>query len=78
MSPKRKSQTSIKQDQPDKKGHFLNKENLDTNRKDGFGDKNKAGKESNLTMKQENNDSIPKKKYAHQELSDNYQKPDQA
>jgi hypothetical protein len=39
----------------------LNNENLDTNYKDGFGDKNKAGKEFNLKMKQENNDSIPRK-----------------
>jgi hypothetical protein len=34
--------------------HLLNNENLDTNYKDGFGDKNKAGKEFNLSMKQEN------------------------
>lgn len=78
MSPKRKSKASIKQDQPDKKVHLLKNENLDTNHKDGFGDKNKAGKEFNFTMKQENNDSIPKKKYGHQELSDIDQKPDEA
>ena len=77
MSPKRKSQTFIKQDQPVKKIHLLNNENLDTNYKDDFGDKNKAGKEFNLKMKQENNDSIPKKKYAHQELSEDDQKPEQ-
>jgi hypothetical protein len=78
MSPKCKSQTAIKKDQPDKKYCVLKNKNQDTNCNDDFGDKNKAGKEFNLSMKQENNDSIPKKKYTHQELSDNDQKPDQA
>jgi len=78
MSPKRKSQTAIKPDEPVKKVHLLKNENLNTKRKDCFGDEDNAGEEFNFSIKLKNNDSIPKKKYALQELSDKDQKPDQA
>ena len=47
---------------------ILKNKNLDTICNDDFGDKNKAGKESNLGMKQGINDSIPKKKQTHKKI----------
>ena len=77
MSPKRKPQTSPKQDHPDKKAHFLKKKMTDCVFEPAMAENNKTGKELNLGMKQKNDYSIPKKKNANQELSDDDQKHDQ-
>ena len=78
MSPKCKSQTFVKEDQPVKKVHLMNNKKLASNCKDCSGDKNKAGKEFNLSFKQENNDIIPKKECTHKQLFEEDKKPDQA
>ena len=77
MSPKRKPQTSTKQDHPDKKAHYLKKKKTDYVSEPAKAENNKTGKELNLGMKQKNDYSIPKKKNANQELSDDDQKHDQ-
>ena len=59
MTPKCKSQASIKQDQPKKQNHFLGDKNDETDDKDGQGNKNKEGEQFNFSIKEENNDSIP-------------------
>ena len=76
MTPKCKSQASIKQDQPKKQNQFLEDKNAETDFQDGQGNKNKEGEQFNFSIKQENNDFTPKYKYKNQEQLETVQKCD--
>ena len=73
MTPKHKSQASIKQDQPRKQNQFLKDKNADTDDKDGQGSKKKEGEQFNFSIKQEKNDSFSKRNI-NQEHSETDQK----